>query len=681
MEFYTKIVGVTFNNTGINTENRQRIIAGLVQKGILKENTELALVREPENQYDPNAVAVFAPDGRQLGYLPSNIAQHVSSNIANGIHYNAYVTKVTGGDADSFYGINLKIVCKMQAVKEEFIEGNKATGYYSCPECSHMISDDDSMCLNCGCDATKIHPWVKSIKPEYFAKATLPICPFRYVLDADSTIPVLTRHEAPVFFLKGDRWDRNKQYVFFLYPMDQEDRDGLYRFSMASKKIVQISDQFQTVQSFDMAGNEGVYVATWEQEEGTYLGIYYFEGLYPCKTVLLNKVEISRTYEGVRFRPIVHFYNGSYYISGLPSSILQAESSTVNCFVKMTLAEGPRSITIEEIPALSGTEIQEMIFIEDTLIYIDISERLVNSEGKGKRGIYSFDFQSEEKNLLVNENLCCNLSSYNGILCYERSTHSYQSALFWNRLDEKKQKIIEQQKCTDFSGAIFDGSYLIVAASSWQGCCYGDGFWDGDSYSYITLFKLHDKKVIKMDDCPADPNGLILCDNYLFVYSDMSRQFGYYNLENVSAYIPIMIDGESILEYWDRLWQEEKDSDIKEWKEKLSCQEKEWQTKQWLQEEARQKTRDELFLAEYRSMLHSLHMVVCNSSGYQYGKGEIVDILRKKSIVLQIKFADGNIRYFGKDALGKTLFIQNDVGNEQLAELIKIIEEFSNNII
>lgn len=110
MEFYTKVVGVTFNNEGENTENRQRIIAELSRKGYLNEGTELTLRRDPTNQYDTNAVAVLAPDGRQIGYLSRDVASKVSPDIDTGAHYAAFVEAVTGGDADSVYGVNIKCV-------------------------------------------------------------------------------------------------------------------------------------------------------------------------------------------------------------------------------------------------------------------------------------------------------------------------------------------------------------------------------------------------------------------------------------------------------------------------------------------------------------------------------------------------------------------------------------------
>ena len=108
--FYTKIAGVTFDNVGANTQNRQRIISELCRKGELRAGTELTLKRDPQNPYDTNAVAVIAPDGRQLGYLPREVAGRVSPDIDAGAHYTAFVETVTGGDADSLYGVNIKCV-------------------------------------------------------------------------------------------------------------------------------------------------------------------------------------------------------------------------------------------------------------------------------------------------------------------------------------------------------------------------------------------------------------------------------------------------------------------------------------------------------------------------------------------------------------------------------------------
>jgi len=90
--FHTKIVGVTF-------EGRQDLIAGL------QPGAELELVRQPENAYDPNAVAVHF--GRlQLGFVKKEIAARIAPNIDAGERYRAEVREVTGGGARSF-GVNI----------------------------------------------------------------------------------------------------------------------------------------------------------------------------------------------------------------------------------------------------------------------------------------------------------------------------------------------------------------------------------------------------------------------------------------------------------------------------------------------------------------------------------------------------------------------------------------------
>lgn len=93
-EFFTKIVGVSF-------EGRQDKVGGLVA-GIA-----LDLVREPENPYDSNAVAVrFGP--LALGYIRREIARRIAPNIDGGERYTASVGTVTGG-GDRHVGVNILV--------------------------------------------------------------------------------------------------------------------------------------------------------------------------------------------------------------------------------------------------------------------------------------------------------------------------------------------------------------------------------------------------------------------------------------------------------------------------------------------------------------------------------------------------------------------------------------------
>ena len=107
--FYTKLAGVTYSNTGSNTESRQRIIRDLSRTGKLDRGQELRLVQEPTNPYDNHAVAVFGPDGRQLGYLPKEIARRVFDEMNRGTIYKVFVNEVTGGSVDMVYGVNVRV--------------------------------------------------------------------------------------------------------------------------------------------------------------------------------------------------------------------------------------------------------------------------------------------------------------------------------------------------------------------------------------------------------------------------------------------------------------------------------------------------------------------------------------------------------------------------------------------
>lgn len=76
---------VPANRTNITGESHYQAalaeIAGPPTPGVVQFRTELALlVPEPENEYDPNAVAVQI-GGRLVGYLPRDLASRFSAAI------------------------------------------------------------------------------------------------------------------------------------------------------------------------------------------------------------------------------------------------------------------------------------------------------------------------------------------------------------------------------------------------------------------------------------------------------------------------------------------------------------------------------------------------------------------------------------------------------------------------
>jgi hypothetical protein len=114
--FHTKIVGVSF-------EQRQYVIQTIARlEEFDKSRVELLLVREPNNQYDPYAIAVYAryEDSnfltevtKQVGYIKKDLAQKLSEDIDTDSPYDYVITDydTTGGKGKS-RGLNIQIVRK-----------------------------------------------------------------------------------------------------------------------------------------------------------------------------------------------------------------------------------------------------------------------------------------------------------------------------------------------------------------------------------------------------------------------------------------------------------------------------------------------------------------------------------------------------------------------------------------
>jgi hypothetical protein len=92
--FHSKLVGVTQGN-------RQSIIRSMY------ENEVLNLVREPFNEYDSNAIAVYRKSER-IGFLSRDISKELASQIDNGVRYRCTADKITGGNGYN-YGVNILI--------------------------------------------------------------------------------------------------------------------------------------------------------------------------------------------------------------------------------------------------------------------------------------------------------------------------------------------------------------------------------------------------------------------------------------------------------------------------------------------------------------------------------------------------------------------------------------------
>lgn len=95
-EIFTKAVGVTF-------DERQKHVKNCTV------GQRLSLVREKDNEFDPNAIAIYSGNN-QIGYVAKEIAAQLATKMDNGTEYECRVLKVTGGDGDKAFGLNIKIV-------------------------------------------------------------------------------------------------------------------------------------------------------------------------------------------------------------------------------------------------------------------------------------------------------------------------------------------------------------------------------------------------------------------------------------------------------------------------------------------------------------------------------------------------------------------------------------------
>jgi len=93
-KFHTKIVGISF-------EGRQGYISSL------QIGDTLEIKPEPNNVYDPNAIAIFVGD-KQLGYLKKELAESLKKELEAGYNYTCVVSDITGATHQT-QGVNIEL--------------------------------------------------------------------------------------------------------------------------------------------------------------------------------------------------------------------------------------------------------------------------------------------------------------------------------------------------------------------------------------------------------------------------------------------------------------------------------------------------------------------------------------------------------------------------------------------
>jgi hypothetical protein len=89
-EFTLAIVGIDFPNTDRARTNRRSELM------LLDPGEPMTLTPEPNNRFDSQAVAVFSPNGVQIGYVTAERAGWIGGRIRTGVEVNAIFQGVVG---------------------------------------------------------------------------------------------------------------------------------------------------------------------------------------------------------------------------------------------------------------------------------------------------------------------------------------------------------------------------------------------------------------------------------------------------------------------------------------------------------------------------------------------------------------------------------------------------------
>lgn len=92
-ELSLAVVGIDYPNDDRAGTNRRSELM------LLPRGTAMALVPEPKNKHDENAVAVFSPSGIRVGYLRAERAPFIGARLRAGEEVNAVLQGILGAAA------------------------------------------------------------------------------------------------------------------------------------------------------------------------------------------------------------------------------------------------------------------------------------------------------------------------------------------------------------------------------------------------------------------------------------------------------------------------------------------------------------------------------------------------------------------------------------------------------
>jgi len=111
---------MTFNIVGVTFRNKDGSLRQEIIQDEVKENDLLTMRREPDNEYDPNAIAIFSSSGNQVGYIPRDLAKILKDEDLS--TYKLVVNEKVCGSKRRIYGIKATILQKYYDTEDDELD-------------------------------------------------------------------------------------------------------------------------------------------------------------------------------------------------------------------------------------------------------------------------------------------------------------------------------------------------------------------------------------------------------------------------------------------------------------------------------------------------------------------------------------------------------------------------------
>lgn len=92
----------TVRLTGVTMGNRQIVISKM------KKDDKLILVRDYNNEFDKNAIAVLKEDGTSVGWIPRDIARIIAPEIDCGVKWQCNIDEILGNE-ETLRGVSINL--------------------------------------------------------------------------------------------------------------------------------------------------------------------------------------------------------------------------------------------------------------------------------------------------------------------------------------------------------------------------------------------------------------------------------------------------------------------------------------------------------------------------------------------------------------------------------------------